>query len=96
MTYNKRIQHREINEPIFHITISQIRVKSNSTQENLVNKQGPLQPFHAHPKYNYWDVFGVLGSVEQSQIVWVGLLWSLVVSGGLLRSEVVTESLCFW
>ena len=56
MTLNKRVQLREINEPIFHITISQIRVKSNSTQANLVNPQGPLQPFHAHPKYNNWIV----------------------------------------
>ena len=40
-------------------------------------------------------IFGILVSLEQSQAVWVGLLWSLVVSGGILRSEVVTDSLGF-
>ena len=81
MTLNKRIQQREINEPIFHITISQIRVKSNPTQANLVNLQGPLQPFHAHPKYINWAVtFGlwgmywvVLGILRQSELVSYGL-----------------------
>ena len=35
------------------------------------------------------SIFGILVSLEQSQAVWVGLLWSQVVFGGLLQSEVV-------